>query len=337
MILEFLGETGMIKFSIVVCTAGDAKYLSKCLQSLHHNVDMSTAEVLVVDNNQDDKHHFKLLEMAGEYNFRYVREMSPGLSTARHTGVMNSLGEVISFIDDDVIVSDTWFNALVDVFKNNKVVLAGGPSFPSYEKQPPKWVRSSFQTEFNQGKSCMWLSLLNLCVDIENVNPMLIWGLNFNIRRQILIQLGGFNPDLVPKEYQAYQGDGESALTSKIKLHNLRADYIQNLSVSHMISSNRLKVDYLKARAFYQGVGLSFIRKKNLTLRHTLWIEHVTKVLKIVAALLKFQFCLAYFKFNWLISENRGYRWHSKQYKTSAKIRDWVQIKNYFGEKIPID
>jgi len=43
-----------------------------------------------------------------------------------------------------------------------------------------------------------------------------VYGCNFSIRKNILIQLGGFHPDGLPDEFLHYRGDGETATSRAI-------------------------------------------------------------------------------------------------------------------------
>ena len=105
---------------------------------------------------------------------------------------------------------------------------------------------------------CPWLSLLDIGKDTANINPDFIWGLNFSIRRQVVVDCNGFHPDLVPTELQRWQGDGETGLTKKVRSLGYRADYLQDAGLYHLCGNDRLNIDYFCKRAYYQGVCDSF-------------------------------------------------------------------------------
>jgi glycosyltransferase involved in cell wall biosynthesis len=324
----------LINHSIIVCTAGRAQYLESCLKQLDRLLPIGECETILVDNNQTELESIRVKNLAQKFRVKYIREPSPGLTAARHAGVMASSGDIVSFIDDDVLISQTWFQSLVEIFQNKSVVLAGGPSKSNFETSPPSWVFKTFKKELNAGFSCIWLSLLDLKFDVPNVDPMFIWGLNFNIRKHILLNLGGFNPDLVPAHYQEFQGDGESGLAWKIKSQNLRADYCQKLSVLHMIPNSRLKIDYVRTRAFYQGVGEAFTHLKLGITKSSNTLKFITGVLRLFLSLRKLSYGYTFFCIIWFYFDYKGYRWLIHKYRNRAEVQDWINKKHYFGVDI---
>ena len=161
------------------------------------------------------------------------------------------------FIDDDVRLGKDWLRALDEVFQNPSVGLAGGPSRPVFEIQPPHWLEE-FYKEGDFGRMCSFLSLLDCGGVQKDVDPNLIWGLNYSIRRRTLFELGGFHPDCIPKKLQRYQGDGEAGLSAKAKARGIRCVYHPHAAVRHEVSGSRLVPSYFETRSFYQGVCDSF-------------------------------------------------------------------------------
>jgi len=49
---------------------------------------------------------------------------------------MEAQGEILAFLDDDVILVPSWLKALHVVFRDRDVGLLGGPSLPLYEVEP---------------------------------------------------------------------------------------------------------------------------------------------------------------------------------------------------------
>jgi len=166
-------------------------------------------------------------------------------------------------LDDDVEVSETWLTTIQLAFRSPEVCLVGGPSIPYFSVSPPEWLeRFAVDTPYG-GRMNTWLSLLDIGKDVDNIDPTFIFGLNFSIRKSILINCGGFHPDLVPKQFQRWQGDGETGLTLKLRDHKYRAVYRQAAQLFHHCGKDRLHLNYFKKRAFYQGVCDSFTIVRN--------------------------------------------------------------------------
>lgn len=250
-----------MKTSIIIATAGRPVAVKAAIQSLLDlSLDRRETEILVIDNNsQEDfaKDLFGYCISLGE-QVRYIRETNPGLSAARHRSIRESRGGILTFIENDVEVSDKWFDAIQAGFEDPEVGMVGGPSIPKFTGTVPAWLWDYFTPTPYGGWMCGWLSLLDIGKDVKNINLNYIWGLNFSIRKNVILRCGGFHPDLVPPELQRWQGDGETGLTKKVVAAGYRADYIQNALVHHLCSPDRLTPQSFAKRAYYQGIADSF-------------------------------------------------------------------------------
>ena len=251
----------MTTHSIIIPTANRPIAIKAAIQSiLKISPEKYDAELIIVDNNiqQNLSNDLKRYCLALKNRVRYIREPSPGLSAARHRGVAEAQGELLTFIDDDVEVSDGWLKAIQKGFADPVVSMVGGPSIPKFTCSIPSWFWNYMGPTPYGGWMCGWLSLLDIGQDVPNINPNYIWGLNFSIRKQVVEACGGFHPDLVPTHLQRWQGDGETGLTMKVQEAGYRADYLQDALLLHLCGPDRLNVEYFKKRAYFQGVCNSF-------------------------------------------------------------------------------
>jgi len=153
----------MIKSSIIIPTAGRPAAIKTAIQSL---LDISPeqydAEIIVVDNNTSEELsadlHTYCNTLTGK--IRYFREPSPGLSAARHRGAAEARGELLTFLDDDVEVSDTWLPAIQKGFSNPQVAMIGGPSIPKFTGSIPSWLWGFIRPTPYGGWMCGWLFII---------------------------------------------------------------------------------------------------------------------------------------------------------------------------------
>ncbi|MEF3280990.1 MAG: glycosyltransferase [Elusimicrobiota bacterium] len=120
----------MKNFSIVIITADRHERLLNCLDKLKYFEVYKEAEVVVVDAS---KEFFKL-------NYDFVKQIRvlpqhKGFSQQRNIGVKNSSYEYIVFIDDDVEITDRWFDEFVKkaqkkLLENKEIFGAMGAVFP---------------------------------------------------------------------------------------------------------------------------------------------------------------------------------------------------------------
>jgi glucosyl-dolichyl phosphate glucuronosyltransferase len=256
-----IGRIAMSSISIIVPTYNRATSLRKTLGSVAAVVKPSDpVEIIIVDNGSTDKtvEVCKGVDDAfPDRRWMYVYEPMPGLLSGRHRGAKEAQGEILAFLDDDVLLAPGWLEALWEAFADPSVTLVGGPSRPSYEVEPPDWLEELWWS-CGEGRMCGALSLIDLGGSVKPINAEFVFGLNFSIRKTVLQGCGGFHPDCIPKTLQRYQGDGETGLSLKINDKALRVMYHPSAAVTHVIPAARLTLEYLQQRAFYQGVCDSY-------------------------------------------------------------------------------
>jgi GT2 family glycosyltransferase len=107
--------------TIAVCTRDRLDDLARCLDALGR-VDYPNLEVLVVDNSTDMS--ARHLVESVHPGVRYSAEPCPGLNWARRRAVDESRGDLLAFIDDDVVVDRGWARAVGRVFGADEGVAA---------------------------------------------------------------------------------------------------------------------------------------------------------------------------------------------------------------------
>lgn len=336
----------MVETSLVIPTFNRANILSKLLISITRQQTEKKFEVIVIDNGSVDETKNIVYSFLSQIkNLIYVYDDEPGLLTGRHRGTNEASGEVLCFLDDDVILNPLYVETVCELFKKG-VNFATGPCLPAYEIEPPSWL-NYFWNSVPEGEYCAWLSLLDFGDKQLIISPYYVWGLNFCIRKDTLISLGGFHPDCIPENLQQFQGDGETGLTQKAIKAGMIAIYEPNLSLFHHVSEERLTIEYFKKRAFYQGVCNSFTQLRNeyfsttkleplksRSIRDKLhpyyrWIKVLmpnkkttpVEIEKIIETFNK--------------EENEGYDFHQKRFKFCKTVKRWVLKENYFNYILP--
>ncbi|MCY1517289.1 hypothetical protein D9M68_519620 [compost metagenome] len=257
-------------------------------------------------------------------------------------------GEILCFLDDDVELNPTYLKNLHQLFSEHEnVCLATGPCLPAYEITPPDWL-SYLWTTNEYGKHCGWLSLLDFGIVNKQIHPNFVWGLNFCIRKKTLLELGGFHPDYMPQHLQKYQGDGETGLTLKAAANAYEATYSPQLALKHYVPKERLSPEYLKKRAFFQGICESFTQLRKEYLSVSVVNKHYRKGIrdhlhpyyKWVKVFLHQKRDQAPPEIRTLLKmlheiERSGYDFHQQQFYNDNKIRGWVLKDNYWDYNLP--
>lgn len=103
-------------FSTVICTRNRPSELERCLESIARQVYLPY-EVLVVDSSDDDTSKAVVERWQGETALSvYYITTRPGLTKQRNVGIRHSSGDVIAFLDDDVILDENYFESMARCF-----------------------------------------------------------------------------------------------------------------------------------------------------------------------------------------------------------------------------
>lgn len=340
----------MIKYSIIIPTYNNAKILKICLEHiLKLNKPEFEYEVLVIDNGSKDETKEIIKSFENRIpKLRYFYDETPGQLTGRHVGAKNASGEILCYIDDDSFVDKNWLTEIEKTFSNSEVVLAGGNDLPLFEGKAEKWTKYFWQ-DFEYGRCLCDLSLIDFFEKEMKVPTWYVFGCNFIIKKQILFENGGFNPDVMPATSQRFQGDGETALSLKLNKSGHVAYINPKIKIRHFVSKNRMTVEYFKKRAFYQGVSDSFskIRKENgfeyydftpnnscdkIRLQffkrkyNRLFKKHVQKFVSIFDSNYKFYLNI---KEEAELSYNEGFDFHQNEVKSDPELLKWILKENY--------
>jgi len=151
--------------------------------------------------------------------------------------------------------------SIFNCFSDQDTAAAGGRVIPRFEAAVPEWFY-----QFGDEENCGALSLVNLGPGISLLNPTkYLYGCNFAIRKTVLFQVGGFNPDGFPSHLLKYRGDGECGLIDKLRQRALKIKYDSEAIVYHLIPESRLQKEYFLNRAHREGFSKAFsvLRRAN--------------------------------------------------------------------------
>lgn len=165
------------KVSVVVCAYNADPTMDSCLASLE-KLNYPNYEVIVVNDGSSDR----TLEITQRYDYvRLISQENKGLSVARNVGLAAASGEIIAYTDSDCVADPDWLTYLVEKFLFSDFSAVGGPNLP-----PP---------EDSIVPSCVAVSPgAPTHVLLSDEVAEHIAGCNMAFRREVLQDLGGFDP-----------------------------------------------------------------------------------------------------------------------------------------------
>jgi glycosyltransferase involved in cell wall biosynthesis len=319
--------------SIIIPTRNRCQFLKDAIESIYVNeFSKEKFEVIVVDNNSNDETK-KICDSLKTIhkNLFYFFEPRNGLLFGRHKGLEESQGNILIYIDDDVLVTKKWLETFEKIFSGDaQIVLAGGNNLPKYEGKVPEWENSLWKS-CSYGRYLSEYSLIDFNSLKQEVAPQFFYGCNFAIRRQFLIDCKGFHPDGFSKENILFRGDGESYISEQVQKLGRKAYFSHEASIYHRIPTERLTEEYLSFRHYSQGISFSYhaLRMKKrgskiayclLMLKYSLGKLRAKRIQTIFFRKLR----LAFFE---------GALAHLNAYNDQVAIQNWVHREHYLDGK----
>ena len=186
--------------TVAICTKDRPDNLVRCLKSLLHlQINTSEAcsymEILVVDNAPSDERTKELVDSLP--GIRYVREPKAGLDFARNLALQEATGEFLAFLDDDVVVDGQWLDGFWEAWAENPDAGAFTGLVLPYELNTEAQILFERGGGFRRGFEKIRYG------KILPSNPLYpcgagIFGAGCNMafRREVLLELGGFDEAL---------------------------------------------------------------------------------------------------------------------------------------------
>lgn len=169
------------RLSVIVPVHNGALQLSRCLDALRLS-DCDGFEVIVVDDCSTDNTP-RIVERFGARYLRTPHQMGPG--GARNLGVEHASGEIVVFVDADVVVPPSTLRSIVERFAQDVDLAA---LFGSYDESP------AWDDFLSQYKNLMH----HYVHQVSREEAVTFWAGCGAMRREIFLQFGGFNTKKYP-------------------------------------------------------------------------------------------------------------------------------------------
>ncbi len=253
-------ERSLPLISVVICTYNRSDLLFKVLKTLIcQTVSPYLFEIIIVDNNSRDETQnicTSIIADTSNLAIKYVLEINQGLSHARNRGWRESKGEYVAYIDDDCKVPPDWLLVAIRVIESVRPAVFGGPYYAYYISAKPFWFRDEYgsHTQGNEFRSLDEGEYLD--------------GANVFFRKEILEEIGGFNPDLGMSGNKMAYGE-ETALIKNIreKKSGARIYYEPKLLVYHLVPSEKMKLSWNVKSSFIGGIYTAHLLNPNQYLK----------------------------------------------------------------------
>jgi len=141
-----------VKLSVVIATRDRAGFLADALDSLARQRGVDAFEVVVADNGSSDETASVVAARVDGFGgaLRRVLVPEPNRGVARNCGVEATSGEVVVFVDDDVIVPEGFLAAHAHEHRSSAPVTVSGPilNVRSRDERPQPTLANSSRAFF---------------------------------------------------------------------------------------------------------------------------------------------------------------------------------------------
>jgi len=216
------------RVSVVIATYNRYKDLQECLNSIF---DLKTRphEVIVVDSDSADE--TKRLADSFPIKFACIKERNR--QRARNIGIHMAEGDIVAFLDDDVVVSERWLEHIVSPYARSGVGGVGGRVVP-YGKSGNFHVRTRKEDVGKVFKTGLVIGNFDLPLD-NWVRVDSFIGCNMSFRKDLLLTVGGFDEN--------YEGTGyrdDTDLCMRVRKMGYELIYNPKALVSHKFKGKKV-------------------------------------------------------------------------------------------------
>ena len=172
----------MVKFSVVIPTYNEAKYIGKTLAALDEQ-SFKDFEVIVKDGMSQDQ----TVNVAKKFTKKVFSKRDSSAADARNQGANYARGEILVFMDADTLLPPHTLTRFSELLKDERIVGASCRKIPESSS-----ILDRLLYEFVNLST--WFSSVTLLGGAHG-NLMLI-------RRNAFERVGGFNPNIIVAEEQ---------------------------------------------------------------------------------------------------------------------------------------
>lgn len=245
-----------LTITVIIPTKNRCELIRELLNSLENLRGLTRIQpnIIVGDNASSDSTP-KIVEMrktSFPTELILLDVSSPGKSAVLNQAIRRSTGEVLAFLDDDVVVDSSWLEEIENFFQSNRAHCVGqGRIRTGLGDAPDPEIRRLLQ----RYRTIPELEFPNDIGDLHSLN-----GANIAIRRTVFDRVGYFDERLGP----GASGTSEDVeLAQRIRKADMKIAYMNRAIVYHRVDRERLTEKYFKQTHWRQGASRFLMKKRS--------------------------------------------------------------------------
>ncbi|HYT58432.1 MAG TPA: glycosyltransferase [Verrucomicrobiae bacterium] len=241
--------------TIIIPTKDRAQILAQLLDSIEQlgAIERILPEIIVADNDSRDNtyEHVNSKARCFPTTIRALKVRRPGKSAAINDAVHAATGNVLAFLDDDVVVDKTWLTSIEEFFQRGQYHVGQG----IIRLQSPARDDPEIQKLVQRYRTIPKLEHDPKLAEVHSLN-----GSNFFVSRNVFDRVGGFDERLGP----GASGTSEDVeFAHRLARSGIGIGYASKAVVYHHVDRNRLTDEYFKQSHWRQGRSRLLIRNRS--------------------------------------------------------------------------
>lgn len=262
------------KLSLIIASH-DPKRIDDLL-SLLHSVKCQSYEnmetIVVIDNSIPLFHTLNDRLNTPEIGV-FLQTNKRGLSACRNLGIEFADGDILAFVDDDIMLPQDWAQKMVESYEDTNTIGVTGSAIPLWDKPEMNWLP----------KELYWLISCTAWTGWDEPKEVpSAWGMNMSFRREAFKKCGLFNEDtgyhrgLVAEDidfsYRVRRKTGKQIW------------FFPQIRVFHRVYPYRLSHKYIRERSTWIGQSHRAVKKfygdtNTLSANENTLLSNITKKL----------------------------------------------------------
>lgn len=248
--------------SIIVPTKDRLQVLSQLLESLRQFAASKNVrpEIIVADNGSEDATFEQVTSLAKDFPtpLKVIKVLRPGKSAAVNEAVKIAEGNLLAFLDDDVMVEKNWLSEVGEFFQDRHFQVGQGAiHLPSSANPHTVHLVDLYRT----------VPRIEYDATVSTVRSLN--GANFFMTRDLFNRVGGFDERLGP----GASGTSEDVeLARRLIRLGVEIGYSPKAMVFHRVEPERFTEEYFRQSHRRQGASRFVIREHSrLEIYSDLW------------------------------------------------------------------
>jgi glycosyltransferase involved in cell wall biosynthesis len=236
----------MVRISVVMPTFNRRQVLERTLPALvAQDLPPDQFEVLIVDNGSTDGTFDFLKSWTPSFPFRPLQVLRRGASAARNAGLFAASGELVLFLDDDLLAIPDLLSQHCAAHDGVDPHIVHGPIYvaPGSAKTVTRHITELFYEEYNRSLTADME--LRFPEDLGPKIAMLSSMVNSSIPREALLRCGGFDEEILAAEDLEL---GMRLWKLGLPLHCRPTAFVREIYV-------KTSINYLDNQAVASGLG----------------------------------------------------------------------------------